>query len=201
MIFEHFRDSPLVLETRNYEQSIHFKPRGLWLSILGEDDWPTWCRSEGFRLERLEDKSTITLGGPFRILRISTEDELRLFTKLYGVQLHPALPDCRHPDWARVAEEYDGMIISPLLWRVRYEPELSWYSSWDVDSGCIWNTKAIASINGHPQTFEELERRMALWLDIRVERLNNLRAFGTEDPTGGAGRQLYPINHPMFPKE
>lgn len=200
MIFEHFRDSPLMLESgKKYSQSVHFKPRGLWLSIPGENDWPNWCRSEEFGLERLADKSTVELGGQFRILHLDSAEEVRLFDAEYGVALSPNLPDYRYPDWERVAGDYDGIIISPYQWSLRWGTDLSWYSTWDVESGCIWNPAAIAAINGHPQTFDELDRRMTRWIDVAAERASNLIRFGTEDPSGGAGRQQYAITHPLFP--
>jgi hypothetical protein len=49
-------------------------------------------------------------------------------------------------DWYRVAEQYDGIIITPYIYERRLTEYTTWYYSWDCASGCIWNGKAIANI-------------------------------------------------------
>ena len=46
-------------------------------------------------------------------------------------------------DWAEVAKDYQGVLITPYLEerRTRY-----WYNTWDCASGCIWDTTCMASI-------------------------------------------------------
>jgi hypothetical protein len=46
----------------------------------------------------------------------------------------------------------------------------------------------------------ELRRRINRWIDVAAEQATNLMRYGTQDPTGGNGRQQYTIAHPMFPR-
>lgn len=67
------------------ELSAYAKPRGFWVSVPGEDDWPTWCKSEGFGLDRLAVEHVVTLSADANILTIPTPDLLDAFTETYGV--------------------------------------------------------------------------------------------------------------------
>lgn len=41
---------------------------------------------------------------------------------------------------------------------------------------------------------ETLELAMTIWIEIAFEQVLNRLRFGTSDPTGGLGRQLFPLN-------
>ena len=43
-------------------------------------------------------------------------------------------------NWVKVSKDYGGIETCPFLWKRK---GYLWYGSWDVASGCIWNTKAI----------------------------------------------------------
>jgi hypothetical protein len=45
----------------------------------------------------------------------------------------------------------------------------------------------------------DLHHRCLRWISVAVEQAQNLADYGTTDPSGGRGRQQYPINHPLFP--
>lgn len=144
--FEHYRDSPLVLDrSRAYEQRVHFKPRGLWLSVPGEDDWPSFCRDEEFDIERLAVKHAAELAEGQGVLNLSSVSDIRDFHADYKESMYPGGSQ-NYIDWNRVAELHDGIIIAPYQWSIRYDMEMSWYYSWDVASGCIWNLDAIERI-------------------------------------------------------
>lgn len=154
----HYSDEPVILDrSREYEQeagSVHTKPRGLWVSVEGEDDWPSWCRAEEFRLDCLRVEHEIVLRPTARIIRLGSREALYGFQTKYGVgEAHTYAAHTWADvhswvdtwiDWRRVAQDADGIVIAPYQWPVRLT--LSWYYSWDVASGCIWNLDAIASL-------------------------------------------------------
>ena len=150
MKLKHYSKGPLFLfdRGRKYEQSTEsdsqFKPKGLWVSVEGEDDWPTWCRSEEFALERLEIKTSIFLTPSANILYINSMEELDAFSEEYHITLY-GIQDW--VDWNRVTSIFDGVIIAPYQWPARMKH--SWYYGWYCASGCIWNLSAIKGVQQH----------------------------------------------------
>jgi hypothetical protein len=50
-------------------------------------------------------------------------------------------------DWCRIAEQFAGIIISPLcVERCNYEPT-RWYECWEVACGCVWQAKAVRCLH------------------------------------------------------
>ena len=140
----HYRELPVTFDrTRTYKQEGPYsygKPVGFWVSVQGEDDWPSWCRGEEYCLDDLLVPHEVTLADGANILRLETTDEMREFTNQF-------IAGGRHPgiDWRRVSELYDGILIPTYQWSLRCE--LDWYYGWDCASGCIWNLHAIASVD------------------------------------------------------
>lgn len=132
-----------VLEPKSVPQEAHgdHKPQGLWVSVNGPDDWPSWCRSEEWGLGSLKHQYAVTLAGESDVLRIATPDELRAFdaafadSSLHGWGIR----------WRDVAERWQGIIIAPYQWECRLT-EPRWYYGWDCASGCIWDASAIDSV-------------------------------------------------------
>lgn len=123
------------------------KPRGLWVSVEGNGDgWREWCEAEDFRTDWTHAYD-VTLTEGANILLLSTPYDLDDFTEDFERVRDDARPwrHGLHIDWRRVAEEYDGIIITPYQWRRRME--LMWYYGWDCASGCIWRSDAIAALN------------------------------------------------------
>lgn len=149
MILEHYTAEPLILDrSRAYEQRVHFKPRGFWVSVKGEDDWPRWCRENDFAWARLEVRHEVTVSETANILLLDSPIKMFEFNRQYHA---PMIPEQRsryteYIDWERVAKDYDGIIIAPYHWSLRMRDDLFWYYSWDVASGCIWNLDAIESV-------------------------------------------------------
>lgn len=123
------------------------KPRGLWVSDEDDHGWRDWCESEEWNLAGLAYETEFTLAPDANVLIISTDAEFKAFTAEYAAPLFR--PDeyvsirMYGIDWTKVAERYDGIIISPYRWESRFDIENFWYSGWDVASGCIWNLHAI----------------------------------------------------------
>ena len=137
-----------VLEKREYDQNLatfQHKPKGLWISIEGEDDWKNWCIAEKFELQCLTFCYEIILKEDANILYLKTAEEIFDFTKKYSlIQMISYLQyDTDQIDWLKVKQDYQGIIISPYQWVCRLSSKSTWYYGWDCASGCIWDLEAI----------------------------------------------------------
>lgn len=124
------------------------KPVGLWVSVLGRQDWASWCRGEGFRATRRQAASRIQLRADAKVLRLSGAADLDEFTKRYGRDVvwgsRPWVD--RAIPWDRVACDWQGIIIAPYVWERRLHDGTEWYYGWDCASGCIWDAAAVQSV-------------------------------------------------------
>lgn len=148
MILEHYQASPvLAVSSRQQDHTVnrYNKPIGFWVSVKGEDDWPSWCESEHFRTETLSHRHVVTLSDKANILFIPSAQALDEFNEQYHVR--GPTPWSSGINWTMVAEYYDGIIIAPYHWERRLSDHCGWYYGWDCASGCIWNADAIASID------------------------------------------------------
>lgn len=146
----HYSEEPVDFDRdRVYEQdllSVSGKPDGLWVSVPGERDWPTYCREGGVYLHDLTHIHEVQLRPYPNILRLSSPLDVDLFHTVYSVPTALSFGRGRDSwgvDWPRVASEYAGLVIAPYIYsrRLRY----LWYYGWDCASGCIWNLEAIES--------------------------------------------------------
>jgi hypothetical protein len=142
VILEHYASGPLVTINSAAQGAPSSKPRGLWVSVKGADDWPSWCRGEEFRLGTLAVCHRITLADTANILWIDQPWKIDDLDLKYAV--NPGARPSYEMDWARMALHWDGIIIAPYQWSRRLDGP-SWYYGWDCASGCIWNANAIAS--------------------------------------------------------
>lgn len=131
-----------------------FKPKGLWVSVEGEDDWPAWCKAEEFMQNRLAHSTEIVLKPGAKILHLSTAEEIKAFSKQHAFDV---LEEMGHKSplprkwmmgvkWANVAQQYQGIVIAPYCYSVRMDDDAFWYYTWDCASGCIWDADAIAEL-------------------------------------------------------
>ena len=215
----HYSSTVVKLDrTHRYRQSDRdLKPHGFWVTIPGEDDWPTWCRQEQFAEHRLRFEHEVILRPNANIRVISTPEQLDAFTDEFRTKEgEPHWSDAitssyrvtsgyseygywrkNYLDFTKIKPMYDGLIIAPYLWTRRHE--YMWYYGWDVASGCIWNLDAISSVKWLMPEMVELERRIEYYLDVAAEQAINRIKYGVSDPTGGRGRQLYRLDSPFFP--
>lgn len=153
----HYSASPLI-EVHSVSQGVGkgatrgTKPNGLWVSVEGDDDWPSWCRSENFALNSLANETEVVLRPDAQVLIVSGGDDLRAFHDAYATT-HPMFDEGwssyakrKVIDWKRVADEHSGVIIAPYVWEWRLDLNLNWYSGWDCASGCIWDHTAISEL-------------------------------------------------------
>lgn len=123
------------------------KPKGLWVSVEGENDWASWCKSEQFRDCYNQIHNEITLAPDARILYLNTPEEIDKFTEEYIIKNDdPKFGRFMdYIDWAKVAGTYQGIVIAPYQWTRRMTEHTWWYYGWDCASGCIWDATAIQS--------------------------------------------------------
>lgn len=149
MEFRHYsrHGDPFILDRSHVYDEEHTgsgKPMGLWLSVLGENDWYEWSTLEGYGTESLEHAYRVVLRPEARIYVVTALDGLLALDRLlpprfdYGESLFR--------DWSGIREHWDGVVIAPYQWRVRLNFNLMWYYGWDCASGCIWNLDAIESV-------------------------------------------------------
>ena len=149
----HYAQAPVTLERgRQFlqrEPVAPDKPRGFWVSVTGEDDWPSFCRAEEWGLDHLVAEHAVTLAADANVLLLQTAAELEALHAEYSVQQSAGYPLAeerfRPIDWSAVAGAYQGIIIAPYQWSMRLGGPF-WYYGWDCASGCIWDLDAIESV-------------------------------------------------------
>lgn len=131
------------------------KPHGLWyakgaswIDFVEASEMTAWKGSHLYSLEINKDKICI----------LDTQEKMINFTKEYGKlptyysdpefrkKFKPTLLDMRI-DWKKVSQQYSGIEIPNYFPEMR---KLGWYSTWDVESGCVWFPEAIKSIKHIP---------------------------------------------------
>ena len=129
---------------RDQVEAPHFKPRGLWFEVEGDDDWQHWCKAESFVYLEASFHYQITISDDVNLLAITNTNALDLFHERFKAVLIEGVRP--YIDWRAVAEEYDGIQIAPYLWerRLTQDGSSNWYYSWDCASGCLWEPKSSA---------------------------------------------------------
>lgn len=144
--FIHYGDRP-VTKLRPAKQGgrgevLPYKPEGLWFSHGGTDGWRKWCEDADFGCGSVATE--VVLCGNAKILRISSAEDLLAFDRAWCSEVAIGKYTMRSPDWVRIAESYDGIIIDPYQWSMRFE--LRWYYGWDCASGIVWHPRAVESL-------------------------------------------------------
>jgi len=139
------------------KQEVGMKPQGLWYAC--GNDWMNWVCGEmpewiGRYVYTLEiDES--------KILKIETKEQFEAFSDKYSIKSElTGWGSSDSPDWSKVAEgsassdlrAYSGIEICPA----QYGP--TWYGSWDVASGCIWDSTAILGARLIAKQTKEIDR-------------------------------------------
>ena len=110
MLLHHYSDNE-IKEIFSKEQSTEQKhcarPRGLWVSVVGDNDWKSY---RGHDL-RDQNQYEIILADEAKILFLDSEEQLSDFTQTFG--LKPSGEQRIAIDWVQVAITYQGMIIAP----------------------------------------------------------------------------------------
>ena len=144
----HYAYGPLgEIEDRAQDSTKPFKPKGLWLSVEDGYGWREWCEAEEFS-GSWDHIYEITLAPGANVLHLKDPTDIDFFTKEWLSEpmnvLGLVMPG--YPDWVRIAEQYDGIMIAPYQWGCKFGHDCFWYYSWDCSSACIWNESAIADV-------------------------------------------------------
>jgi hypothetical protein len=140
------------------DQRVGPKPNGLWVSV--GDSWKQWSECEEFRLDNLAQVSEVVLKEDALVLHISTYGQLQDFAREYRApspewsRSDSSYMQSYWMDWARVASEFQGILIAPYSWSARHD--YMWYNGWDCASGCIWDAEALDMVL--PMTHEDVMR-------------------------------------------
>lgn len=161
-----------------------FKPLGLWYAI-GDSWYKYWYRNHLemknlpknlniFKLSIRKNSFTTDIKNtnPNKILRIKTNNDVILFTKLYYIKPYKKLigtsikkeqfsnnnwemfkniyHDDNIIDWQKVSKKFGGIEFNPYINQVinpikngKKTILITWYTTVDIPSGCIWNLKPI----------------------------------------------------------
>jgi hypothetical protein len=141
VLLHHYSDNEIkeiFSKEQSTEQKHYTRPRGLWVSVVGDRDWPSLKPGD----LRSQHQYEITLADDAKILWVDGREQLSAFTKEYG--LKPSGERRRAIDWVRVGTEHQGLIIAPYIAEHTKYPTLFWYGAWGCASGCIWNKDAIS---------------------------------------------------------
>ena len=136
---------PLQPTVQGTETGPYDKPDGLWVTVEGDDGWEAWCRGNEWGLDRLACVHDVVLDSAANILCIADTAGLDALTARYGRQ--PFGSGAAYGiEWARVATDYQGIIIVPYVWKRAHSGCCTWYYGWDCASGCIWDAAAVRSV-------------------------------------------------------
>ena len=149
LFLSHFSSQPIG-ELRSVEQgwendyrSGYEKPKGFWVSVDGEDDWPSWCSSEMPSWLEGKTRYRIHIADWSRLLVLTSALDLDCFTERYGREVEGSWSR-QYIDWPEVAKAHAGIVIAPYCWSRRMVH--NWYYGWDCASGCIWDASVIARV-------------------------------------------------------
>lgn len=117
------------------------KPSGLWASPeISTWGWKQWCESEEYHTERLQKSFRFTLKPNAKILHINSFREAIPFLindtdygRIYELNLE------------KIYQKYDGIEVWMSKDWENFHYTLP-FSTWDVDSLCVWNTNVIKII-------------------------------------------------------
>jgi hypothetical protein len=153
---------------QNVQQTLTLKPEGFWYTT--GDKWINWCKHnhpnwvgnyiysvyiENVNLLRIKTHSElIEFTEKYRLpnksakfsLFSSDEDKwknkilMRFINEIDQIDYIETI-DNTLIDWKKIETLYDGIEISPYQDKARYQ--YMWYYGWDIESGCIWNTKDV----------------------------------------------------------
>jgi hypothetical protein len=146
MILNHFSSEPLQLVDKIYNNTSQFKPSGLWLSK--DDQWYEYAIN-GVRSHSQMRYKTVFEVDTSNVIVLKNSEELLEFHNSFPAIISgaPYLLTYSLLNWPKVAEQYDGVVISPYQKIGMINGTLiAWHESWDVSSGCFWNIKCLKMI-------------------------------------------------------
>lgn len=154
---------------KNIKQRDNFKPLGLWyapnkiwLEFAKKRLKNSFKKRTKFIYIVRPDYTTLDKKDPDKVLQIKDVSTFDKFTITYGITDGYSDPFAVILiDWIKVEKDYGGVEVIPFLenrsfihfpegrqiykvFKIKKDSEiLTWLNSWDISSGCIWNTKAV----------------------------------------------------------
>ena len=126
------------------------KPNGLWYAC--GDQWARFISIEGYNESHYTHLYEININES-EMLMIRTTEDFEGLEARYGRRGNAPQEwkNELHIDWPAIAQDYAGIEICPYQGSKRRASQ--WYYPWDVASGCIWSSRAIAGIKEIPLKF------------------------------------------------
>ena len=148
----HFSAQPVVYTPQKYRQQARtMKPHGLWVSVGMA--WREWCKEQEWNMDGVRYVANVSLVPDAKILHLNGTSQIHVFAKKYIV------PGPFHTiDWLRLADSYHGILIDPYCYELRFSLDFLWYYGWDCASGCIWDCRAIKTVEPEPALYERYHR-------------------------------------------
>lgn len=134
----HNTELPFNLKPRKYIQwdnKLPSKPEGLWYGI--NNSWEEYCKKHF--PEWLYEYNYEIILDERQIIIIDKLDILYRFTRKYHVK--PGIIN-----WKEVSKDYAGIEIINYKEMIKKEVP-AWFTTWELDSGCIWNWDYINNIH------------------------------------------------------
>lgn len=132
-----------------FDESRYDKPKGLWVSVDDDDDWPQWNELNGFLDRSTQYQYQVTLKKDHDVLILNSYEDIEAFSDMFDM-FHEGYPwswqDRRYRglNWKEIGRLWQGIVIAPFSYKARRL--ISWYWGWDCESGCIWNMAAIEGL-------------------------------------------------------
>ena len=115
-----------------------WKPNGFWFGV--RDSWIDWMEEEA---PHLKGDNLYSLDiDESKCLVIETNEQFLEFSKKYRTKGNIG----NVINWKEVAQDHSGIVIKKYFNEYRMDTDHAWYYTWDAASGCVWDNKAISSV-------------------------------------------------------
>ena len=133
------------------------KPDGFWVSCeIGIPNepftWKAFCEDNENLSEGIRYAHEVKLHEHANLLYVDTPEKVIDLARAYRVQLYPGMHANMALGWKPIVSQYQGIVMAPYFYELRFNIETSWYYGWDCASACVWDLDAIESI----QLMEEM---------------------------------------------
>jgi len=137
--------------SRTYQQTAEklafHTPNGLWVSVIGNNDWEKYCIKTDTRPENLKSEFQVLLKPDAKILYLNSKTAFEDFEKEYGYYADGVAVHGENYTldlsikWERIISNFQGIVVPTVLPKL-YNMGL-WYDTWCCTSGCIWDLQAV----------------------------------------------------------
>ncbi len=156
------RENDSYFDFSVYEQHNEYtemKPRGLWYSCGN-----AWLHYANRELSNTYDDIYRLMINMTEIYVIDSENKLNVFVERFGIIKQRSKPESNdslgmlvwrlgnpeqkysYINWSTVSLHYKGIEVNPFVHRnTNASIHHTWYDSFDVSSGCIWDLSCITS--------------------------------------------------------